>query len=48
MCIRNHTLNFLKSYITNRRQGVKTNNCVSDYIIALCGVPQETFVYATH
>jgi len=38
--IRGNSLNWFKSYLTNRSQYVKINNCKSDIKQVICGVPQ--------
>ena len=36
----NSALNLLHSYLSNRKQRVKANNCFSDWINVIVGIPQ--------
>ena len=38
------TLDWFKSYLTNRTQRCSVNRCLSDFTTLKCGVPQGTIV----
>ena len=42
--IQGKTLNWFKSYLTNRTQRCSVNGCLSDFTILKCGVPQGTIL----
>ena len=42
--IQSKTLDWLKSYLTNRTQRCSVNGCLSDFTTLKCGVPQGTIV----
>ena len=42
--IQGETLDWFKSYLTNRTQRSPVNGCLSDLTTVKCGVPQETIL----
>ena len=42
--IQGKTLDWFKSYLTNRTQRCSVNDCLSDFTTLKCGVPQGTIV----
>ena len=42
--IQEKTLDWFKSYLTNRTQRCLVNGCLSDFTILKCGVPQRTIL----
>ena len=42
--IQGKTLDWFKSYLTNRTQRCSVNGCLSDFTILKCGVPQGTIL----
>ena len=42
--IQGKTLDWFKSYLTNRTQRCLVNGCLSDFTILKCGVPQGTIL----
>ena len=42
--IQRKTLDWFKSYLTNRAQRCSVNGCLSDFTILKCGVPQGTIL----
>ena len=42
--IQRKTLDWFKSYLTNRTQRCLVNSCLSDFAIFKCGVPQGTIL----
>ena len=44
VCVWSSALNLLYSYLSNRKQRVKVNNCFSDWVDVIVGIPQGAVV----